>query len=226
MEKLMKLPINTLFLLILPLCFTGCAILEPLFQHEDEGANFDNQATYVESGEPKIVPGLILRIGVTASGNAAVEESLKEVNANGEILMPLVGAIKCEGKTLIELESEIKEKFKEFFLEPQVSCGFAYTENSGLKSPWGTVLLMGSVARPGPVNMPSTRDLTVTRALMMGGNALPVADTGRVRVTRREKDGSLKRFMVDIDKIGQDGRVDLDIKLKPGDVIWVPESWY
>ncbi len=222
----MKLIFKNIFLLFLASLLAGCEIISSFLEDQDAGAGFDNQAIYVESGDPKIVPGLILRVGVTASGNAAVEESLKEVNANGEILMPLVGAIKCEGKTLLEVEALIREKFKEYFLEPQVSCGFAYTENSGLKSPWGTVLLMGSVTRPGPVNMPSTRDLTVTRALMLGGNALPIADKSRVRVTRREKDGSLKRFIVDINKIGQDGRVDLDIKLKPGDVIWVPESWY
>jgi hypothetical protein len=47
-----------------------------------------------------------------------------------------------------------------------------------------------------------------------------------VRVTRREADGTLKKFEVDIDKIGKEGRSDLDVTLKPGDVVWVPESWY
>jgi ribosomal protein L16 Arg81 hydroxylase len=45
-------------------------------------------------------------------------------------------------------------------------------------------------------------------------------------VTRREQDGSLKKFSVDIELIGKEGRADLDIMLKPGDVVWVPESWY
>lgn len=55
---------------------------------------------------------------------------------------------------------------------------------------------------------------------------MPLADKRSVRVTRREKDGTLKKFIVDIDKIGKEGRSDLDIALKPGDVVWVPESWY
>jgi len=85
---------------------------------------------------------------------------------------------------------------------------------------------MGEVARPGPVNMPSTRDLNVTRVLMMAGGATPLADKRSVRVTRREKDGTLKKFIVNIDLIGKEGRADLDVILKPGDVVWVPESWY
>jgi len=189
-------------------------------------AGFDEQARYVEEGEPKIKPGLTLRVAVTASGSEAVQEGLKEVNANGEILMPLVGSIRCEGLTIVELQEKIKTAYKDYYIEPQVTVGFVYAENAGMKSPWGSVLLMGEIARPGPVNMPSTRDLTVTRALMLAGGATALADKRHVRVTRREKDGSLKRFVVDIDKIGKEGRSDMDLALKPGDVVWVPESWY
>jgi protein involved in polysaccharide export with SLBB domain len=74
--------------------------------------------------------------------------------------------------------------------------------------------------------MPSTRDLNVTRALMMAGGATPLADKRKVRVTRREADGTKRTFVVDIEKIGREGRSDLDVTLKPGDVVWVPESWY
>lgn len=188
---------------------------------------FDEQARYIEEGEPKIKPGLTLRVSLTASGAPEVQDTLKEVNANGEILMPHIGAVKCDGLTVAELQEKIKNAYKNFFIDPQVSVGFPpYVEGSGMKSPWGEVLMMGEVARPGPVNMSSTRDLTVTRALMLAGGATPMADKRKVKVTRREKDGSLKKFVVDIDKIGKEGRSDLDIILKPGDVVWVPESWY
>ena len=157
---------------------------------------------------------------------AAVQEGQKEVDTNGEILMPLIGKVKCEGMTLVDLQEKLASLYKAYFIEPQVSCSFAYVANSNMKSPWGTVLVMGSVGHPGPVNMPSTRDLTVVRALMLASNATPLADKSRIRVTRRQKDGSLKRFIVDIEKIGKEGRSEMDILLKPGDVIWVPESWY
>lgn len=192
----------------------------------ENGTGVDGLPVYVDPGEPTIKPGLTLRVAVTASGAEAVKEELKEVNANGEILMPLIGSVKCEGMTTVDLQDKIKTAYKDYFIDPQVTVGFVYVENSGMKSPWGSVLLMGEVTRPGPVNMPSTRDLTVTRAVMMAGGATALADKRAVRVTRREKDGTLKKFVVDIDKIGKEGRSDLDIALKPGDVVWVPESWY
>ena len=189
-------------------------------------SGFDAQAVYVPEGEPTVRPGLALRISVTASGSAAVQDTIKEVSANGEILMPLIGAVQCDGLTIIEMQERIKTAYKDFYIEPQVTVGFAYADNSGMKSPWGEVQVQGQVGRPGPVNMPSTRDLTVTRVLMLSGGTTALADKRKVRVTRREKDGALKRFIVNLDLIGKEGRSDLDVLLKPGDVVWVPESWY
>ncbi len=220
LKRLMKKCFQWLFLCVLAGGVCGCWALK-----KDE-PDFDDMSVYVPSGDPVIVPGLTLRVAVTAAGAQAVSDMTTEVNANGEILLPLIGAVKCEGLTVIELQEKIKDACKDYFIEPQVTVGFVYSENAGMKSPWGSVLMMGEIARPGPVNMPSTRDLTVTRAVMLAGGATALANKRKVRVTRREKDGSVKRFIVDIEKIGKDGRSDLDIALKPGDVVWIPESWY
>lgn len=215
-------------LLVITCCGTlisGCAVTR-LFQRHGENDPGDELAVYRPEGEPVIKPGLTLRVSVTASGSTAVQEDLKEVNLNGDILMPLIGAIACDGLTTVELEDRLKEAFKEYYTEPQVSVSFVYKPDSGMKSPWGTVLVTGAVAREGPVNMPSTRDLTVTRAVMFAGGATPMADKSKVRVTRREADGTLKKYMVDLVKIGREGLSEMDIQLKAGDVVWVPESWY
>ena len=181
---------------------------------------------YSDNGDPIIVPGLYLRIGVTASGAMTVEESQKEVDLNGEVVMPMIGTVKCGGLTVAALQEKIKASYAKYFIEPQVSVGFVYNEALGMKSPWGSVLVMGSVQRPGPVNMPPTRDLTVTRALMAAGNPTPMADKTRIRVSRREKDGKITRYFIDVVEIGKGGRTELDIQLKSGDVIWVPDTWY
>ena len=206
----------------------GCKLL-PFGGDADRksGADVGGMADYVPEGEPKIVPGLMLRVGVTASGASAVQEGAMEVTANGEILLPLMGTVKCEGLTLAELQDKVKEACQTYFIDPQVTASFIYDpERSGMKSPWGTVLVMGTVVRPGPVNMPSTRDMTVTRAVMFAGGATPLADQRRVKVWRREKDGALKDIKVDLEEIGKKGRLDMDVALRPGDVVWVPESWY
>ena len=99
-------------------------------------------------------------------------------------------------------------------------------EARGGVSPWGTVTVLGEVMRPGPVNMPSTMDMTVTKVLQEAGGCKPFADKSSIRVTRCERDGTQSRTTVDIKEIGKDGRVDKDMQLRAGDVVWVPETWY
>jgi protein involved in polysaccharide export with SLBB domain len=219
----------SLFLLVFSsthlLC--GCtAFLDEITFRGGEEPGVDENAVYQEDGDPKIRPGLFLRIGVTASGAVTVEEVVKEVDLKGEIVLPMIGAVKCEGLTVVALQEQIKEAYKKYFIDPQVSVSFVYDERSGMKSPWGSVLVMGSVQRPGPVNMPATRELSVTQALLVAGNPTPLANKSRVRVTRRNKDGTLKRYIIDVVAIGQKGRAELDMNLKSGDVVYVPETWY
>jgi len=140
--------------------------------------------------------------------------------------LPLIEPEICEGLKIVQVQEKIVEAYKEFYLNPQATVGFHYDPRMETPSPWGTVLVMGAVARPGQVNIPPTRDLTVTRALMLSGNVTPLGDKAKVRVSRREKDGSIKRFKVNLERIAKKGDGKLDINLNAGDVIWVPESFF
>ena len=86
--------------------------------------------------------------------------------------------------------------------------------------------MLGEVVSPGPVNIPSTMALPVTKALQMAGGLKPFADRSAICVTRCDKDGRQTRTYVDLKEIGKDGRVDKDMSLRAGDVVWVPETWY
>ena len=93
-------------------------------------------------------------------------------------------------------------------------------------SPWGTVTVLGEVAMPGPVNMPSTMDLTVTKVLQSAGGLRPFANKSKIRVSRCDKDGKKSTYIIDLIEIGEKGRIEKDIVLRAGDVVWVPETWY
>ncbi len=175
------------------------------------------------NSEPRIRSGALLRIEVTAVGKAMVDVSTKDVSAKGEILMPLIGAVGCDGLTILELQHKLVQAYAEYIHEPQVTVSFVYSTD-GI-SPWGTVLVMGQVGRPGPVNIPPTRDLTVLRAIQMAGGATLLAAKSGVMVTRKQPNGGTRKIKVDLDRIAKDGRPELDIKLEPDDVVYVPESW-
>ena len=138
-------------------------------ESSDQSVDADVLATYFDG--PKVRPGVALAISVTATGTQGQAAKQYFVDADGYIAMELVGQIKCDGLTLVGLQQKITAAYKEFFLDPHVTATFIYQAGGGMVSPWGTVTVLGEVNRPGPVDVPSTMDLRVTRALQLAGGA-------------------------------------------------------
>ena len=176
---------------------------------------------------PRIRPGIALVIQV---GTAATPPQVFNVlvDQNGEITMPLLlqQPVACDGLTLESLKQKLVKAYSAYYRQPQITVTFAPFDGRTGVSPWGTVTVLGEVANPGPVNMPSTMDLTVTKVLQAAGGLKPFANNTNIRVTRCDKDGHQTRTYVNLKEIGQDGRVDKDMVLRAGDVVWVSESWY
>ena len=207
-------------------CVCGCESIQKALDgvegSEKESVDTALLATYFDG--PKVRPGVALAISVTAVGASSRDSRQYFVDAEGCITMELVGRIKCEGMTLIELQQKVAEAYKEYYIDPSVTATFL--SGQGMVSPWGTVLVLGEVARPGPVDVPSTMDLTVLRALQLAGGVTSIADKRNVKVTRCDKEGKRSTTIVDLVEIGSDGRPDKDMQLKAGDVVYVRMSWY
>jgi polysaccharide export outer membrane protein len=205
--------------------FCGCeTLLSALENQPEEDVDANVLATYFDG--PKVRPGVALGISVTATGTQGDMAKQYFVDAEGYISMELVGRIKCDGLSLVALQEKVTAAYKEYFIDPHVTATFVYQPGLNMVSPWGTVTVLGEVARPGPVDVPSTMDLRLTRALQLAGGANPIADKRRVLVTRCDKDGKQTKTRVDLVEIGEEGRPDKDMLLKAGDVVWVPMSWY
>ena len=175
---------------------------------------------------PKIGPGMNLNISVGSVTTPMVSMSVL-VDQKGEITLPhlVEKPVKCDGMTLEELKSALNKEYSNFYRQPKITVTFGTYDGHGV-SPWGTVTVMGEVGTQGPVNMPPTMDLTVTKVLQLAGGLKPYADKTSIRVTRCDKEGRQTRIEVDLREIGEEGRFDKDILLKAGDVVYVPETWY
>ena len=213
-------------MLAIALCAGGCSGLLTALSgdKQDKGVDADLLATYFDG--PKVRPGVALQISVTASGMQGQAAKQYFVDADGCISMDLIGQVKCDGLTLVGLQQKITAAYKEYYVDPHVTATFIYQHGQNMVSPWGTVTVLGEVARPGPVDVPATMDLRLTRAMQLAGGATAIADKRRVQVTRCDKDGKQTKTRVDLIEIGEEGRPDKDMLLKAGDVVWVPMSWY
>ncbi len=203
----------------------GCRSVEKIIWPEDDPIDAAAVAKYWDG--PRIGPGMALEIQV-GSATTAPKEMGVLVDQNGEITLPylLQEPVACDGLGLEALKQKLVKEYSVYIRQPQVTVTFGrYDERSGV-SPWGTVTVLGEVGNPGPVNMPATMDMTVTKVLQVAGGVKPFANKSRIIVTRCDKDGNQTRTRVNLHEIGEDGRFDKDMILKAGDVIYVPETWY
>jgi len=93
-------------------------------------------------------------------------------------------------------------------------------------SPWGQVTVLGRVKQPGRVNIPPTKDLTVSAAIQNAGGLDSSAKDSAIRVTRRLDDGTYQTMDVDLRAVGARGARANDLILRDGDVVFVPQMMF
>ena len=168
-------------------------------------------------------PGLVVNVAVVVAGKKQIEEVGRRVSENGALSLPLLGSLAIAGETLDSLTALLANRYREFFVDPQVIVEFVRNEQTAGISPWGYVTVLGRVKRPGRVDIPPTRDLTVSLAIQQAGGFDTSAKETAILVTRRSADGESITNQINLREIGARGQVDKDIVLLPDDVVYVPE---
>lgn len=144
-----------------------------------------------------------------------VDELTQEVrvNSNGQISLPLIGAVMAGGKTIPELEQGIATKLAEGYLQnPQVSV-FVKEFTSQ------RITLGGAVKKPGIY--PITGKTTLLQAVAMAEGVSELADLGGV-VLFRTIDGKRMAAVYDLREVTA-GRMD-DPQLYGDDIVMVEQS--
>lgn len=168
-------------------------------------------------------PGLVVNVAVVVAGKKQIEEVGRRVSENGALTLPLLGALSVDGETLDSFTTRLTGLYREFFVDPQVIVEFVRNDQTAGISPWGYVTVLGQVKRPGRVDIPPTRDLTVSLAIQQAGGFDVSAKVTAIAVTRRTADGQNLTSQINLREIGERGQVDKDIVLLPDDVVYVPE---
>ena len=206
----------------------GCEmIMSKISPREPEVVDLTGLRYWDPEGKPRLRPGVGVIVQVGSTGLKPVEMEA-QVDSRGELTLPylLTEPVLCDGLTLEAFQQKLVKIYQQYIRQPLVTVRFSVFDLKTGVSPYGTVNVLGQVNSPGPVNMPPTMDLTVTKALMAAGNTKQFADKSKVQVSRCDKDGNRTVTMVDLDEIGKKGRIDKDMQLRPGDVVFVYERLY
>ncbi len=136
-----------------------------------------------------------------------------QVDATGQIVLPLIGIVKAEGKTTSQLSQEIATKLAARYLQsPQVSV--AVVDSASQK-----VTVEGEVKSPGVFQMRGRT--TLLQAIAMGGGMSTTANLHKVAIIR-QVDGVRKAAISDYSLI-RSGRA-ADPVLQGNDVVIVDGS--
>lgn len=146
-----------------------------------------------------------------------------EITDSGEIEVPYIGRVSATGKTSKQLAAELKARLeKEYYYQATVIVAVNFKAKSQ-----GKVYLVGPVGTPGAQEIPNDEEFTLSKAILRAGSFGDFADQHHVRVTRKESGPNgteNKTYVVDVGKILEKGRTDLDLVLEAGDLIYIPEK--
>ncbi|MDG1241174.1 MAG: polysaccharide export protein [Opitutae bacterium] len=138
------------------------------------------------------------------------------IEGDGTVSLALVGKVKLAGMTVEEGKSLITDLYnRDYLVDPQISLLVVSFSPKVLH-------ILGSVGRPGVVEIPPDRDLTLTEALSKVGGVTRMGNPRAIKIKRVDQDGRTRQMDVNFSKIVQDSDVK-DLVLNEGDTIWVPE---
>jgi len=227
---------NRCFHLFLAICFSassifGCGIRkgpEPNAKLEDlaPGGNGSspevraiNERLFASVKSAPTLKDYVIGEGDLLQVSVFEDQDLKceaRVGARGFISLPLVGAVEVKELTTREAEKKIEDAYRAKYLQnPHVSI-FVKEQVSG------KITLMGSFKKTGTFPYLARQNLFEAMALGEGltDNAGKMA---QVRRGSRESDRP-ETFLIDLDELAKGGGEELNIAIKGGDVIYVPEA--
>jgi len=139
------------------------------------------------------------------------------VRPDGFISVPLVGDVLAGGRTPSEISADTEGKLLQFIRSPQVSIIVEELNSAEFQN---RVRIVGGVAEPKSI---SHRDgMTVIDLVLEAGGVNEFSSPDGARLYRTI-DGQPRVFPVFLQSILQDGVLDTNYGLLPGDVISVPE---
>jgi len=168
-----------------------------------------DQAPITTTRDYTIGPGDILDISVW--DNEALTR-LVTVLPDGKIRFPLIGEVVVGGKTLADLEKELKQRIGTFVPAPDLTV-MVQQVNSML------IYVIGRVNSPGRFAL--NTNIKVLQALTMAGGLNPFANRNKIKIFRDEN-GKTDIFQFEYDEVTEGKNLEQNIEIKRGDVVFVP----
>ena len=156
-------------------------------------------------------------IGDQISINDAYHAELRvtdQVDIDGTLILPELGAVAVAGFTRTELEAFLTEKFSPYYEQLDISVK--------INAQGKQYFIFGEVGGEGAQNFPG--DLTIFEAVMQAGPSDDSANLGRVRLIRADPRDPLV-IMVNVAEMLRSGDSTYNVLVQENDIIFVPPTF-
>lgn len=160
-------------------------------------------------------PGDSIFVSVQRYADLSFQATL---DLQGNVVVPIEGAISLQGRTLPETEALLRGIYNEYVDINSTTVDVTLVAQRGVE-----VTILGSVQRPGfyPLQDPS-----VSTALLTAGGATRTSDLRAIQIQRQfQRNGTLTEETINVDLFTplKEGSPLPNVRLEDGDVVVIPE---
>lgn len=212
MERIVNKTLN--LILVLSLMISGCAS-----NAISVNSNLVKNQEVIQASSSKYLIGVDDTIQINVWKNPDLSVSVP-VRPDGMVSMPLIGDVKAAGFAPEKVAARIQKQLKGFVRNPNVTVIV-----SGLKSHTylNRIRITGAVLKPSSLNY--RQGMTVLDAILDIGSINDFASPNNTKLYR-VIDGKTRIIKIYLGDILNDGELETNIYLRPGDIITVPERLF
>lgn len=203
---------NTGFLLIgIAVLLQGCGSTRPSYESDELPA-----ASTAESSEYSIGPGDSLQIFVWDHADLS---TTVQVRPDGKISTPLVEDLQAAGRTSTQLAREIESVLQEYVRTPVVTVIMQGFVGEGAQQ----IRVVGQAASP--MALQYKEGMTVLDVIIEVGGLAEFAAGNRAKIIRKSGNEEIE-IKVRLDDLINDGEIEENVRMRPGDVLIIPQSFF
>ena len=175
-----------------------------------------SQADAVQNDEYRIGPGDALQIFVWDHQDLSIGV---QVRPDGKISTHLVEDLQAAGRTPTELARNIEVVLLEYVRSPVVTVIMQGFVGEGQQQ----IRVVGQAVAPKALQY--RQGMTVLDVMIEVGGLSEFAAGNRAKIIRKSN-GERIEIRVRLDDLLNDGRIEQNVGMIPGDVLIIPESWF
>jgi len=199
------------FLIGIAVLLQGCGSSRPSYDSDE----LPNEVTS-DSSEYSIGPGDSLQIFVWDHVDLSIDV---QVRPDGKISTPLVEDLQAAGRTPTQLARDIENVLNEYVRTPVVTVIMQSFVGEGAQQ----IRVVGQAVSPQALQY--REGLTVLDVMIEVGGLTEFAAGNRAKIVRKSGTEEIE-IKVRLEDLLNDGEIDENVRMRPGDILIIPQSFF